>query len=97
MANYVGGSAFSMANQIAEGFLLLNVHHLKRLSINDIMELKKELDKIMRETRGNQPPLDQIDLLQKRNRKIAKINQANMIINHNIESKKRKDKSQRMS
>ncbi len=94
MANFVGGSAFSMANQIVEGYLLLNVHHLKRMSVNDIMELKKELDKIMRETRGDQPPLDQIELLQKRNRKIAKINQANMILNHNLTSKKRKEKSQ---
>jgi hypothetical protein len=96
MANFVGGSAFSMANQITEGYLLLNVHHLKRMSVNDIMELKKELDKIMRETRGDQPPLDQTELLQKRNRKIAKINQANMILNHNLTIKKRKDKSQRM-
>jgi hypothetical protein len=84
MVNFTGGSAYAMANQIAEGYLLLNVHHMKKLTRSDINELKFELDKIMKETRADQPPLDQTELLQKRNRKISRINNAVMMLNHQL-------------
>jgi predicted O-methyltransferase YrrM len=89
MGNFIGGSAFAMANQIADGHLLLNIHHLKRLTPADINVLKAELDKILRETRSEQPPLDQIELLQKRNRKISRINNSMTILKAKLEEKKR--------
>jgi len=89
MGNFIGGSAFAMANQIADGHLLLNIHHLKRLGPADINVLKAELNKILRETRSNQPPLDEIELLQRRNRKISRINNAMTILNAKLDEKKR--------
>jgi hypothetical protein len=32
MSNFIGGSAYAMATQIAEGYLLLNHTHLKKLA-----------------------------------------------------------------
>jgi hypothetical protein len=89
MANYIGGSAFAMANQIADGYLLLNLHHLKKLTLGDINTLKAELEKIMKDARAEQPPLDQTELLQKRNRKISRINTAFMMLNAEMEKKRK--------
>ncbi len=96
MSNFVGGSAFSMATQISEGHILLNIHHLKRLTVNEINLVKQELEKILREVRGDQPPLDQIELLQKRNRKISRINQAMMILNHDLQKKNQRNRAKRL-
>jgi hypothetical protein len=90
MSNFIGGSAFAMANQIADGYLLMNIHHIKKLTRADIHLLKAEMDKIMRDTRAEQPPLDQTDLLQKRNRRISRLNQAYMMLNSELENVKKK-------
>jgi len=96
MANFIGGSAFSMANQIADGYLLLNIHHLKKLTVSDINTVKTELDKIMREARAEQPPLDQTELLQKRNRKIARINTSFMMLNAELQKKQKINKARNL-
>ena len=89
MGNFLGGSAFAMANQIADGHIILNIHHLKKLNVNDLANLRQELEKILRETRRDQPPLDQTELLQKRNRKIARINTSFLMLSTELEKKKK--------
>lgn len=85
MGNFMGGSAFSMAGQVSEGYLLLNVHHLKRMIPNEIREFKFEMEKLLNEIRSEQPPLHEIDLLRKRNRKISRLNNALLIVNAHIQ------------
>jgi hypothetical protein len=84
MGNFMGGSAFSMAGQVSEGYLLLNVHHLKRMIPNEIREFKFEMEKLLNEIRSEQPPLHEIDMLRKRNRKISRLNNALLIVNTHI-------------
>lgn len=87
MSNFIGGSAYGMANQIAEGYLLLNPLNLKKLSRGELNQLQFELQKVMTEVRGSQPPLEDVQAQQVRNRKISRLNSALTVINQQLLSK----------
>jgi hypothetical protein len=84
MGNYMGGSAPAMAAQIGDGFILLSAHTLKGFHSGELMSLRTELDKILRDTRSLVPPQDDYQALQSRNRKIARLSSAVQVINAQI-------------
>lgn len=69
----MGGSAWAMAQQIAEGFILVNERTYKRLERGELDKLAFEMDKLLRETRGEQVPLDDIPAIQQKNRKSSRL------------------------
>ena len=73
MGSFQGGSAPAMAKQICDGFTLVNQLVLKRLSIDQMTKLEFELDKRLRETRGEVVDLSDQQGLQTRNRRISRI------------------------
>ena len=87
MANFAGGSAYAMANQIAEGYQLVNALSIKKLTRAELGQLRFELQKVMTELRSNQPPLDDIPALQHRNRKIGRVNNALQVIQSSLGGK----------
>jgi hypothetical protein len=87
MANFIGGSAYSMASQVAEGYLLLNHTHLKKLGKGDLAVLQQELNKVLTEARGNQPPLEDIQAQQHRNRKISRLTSALQMVQQKLTEK----------
>ncbi|MEE9180077.1 MAG: hypothetical protein V3U22_04210 [Vicinamibacteria bacterium] len=88
MGNFAGGSAYTMANQIAEGYQLVNAVSLKRLNRTELGQLKFELQKILQELRGSQPPLEDTQAVQTRNRKIGRVNNAMQVLQHSLGGKK---------
>jgi hypothetical protein len=80
----MGGSAPAMANQIAEGFILLSATTLKGFTPGDLSALRTELDKLQREARALVPPPDDALANQARNRKIARLNSAMQIVTHKL-------------
>ena len=52
MGSYQGGSAPAMARQICDGFTLVSQVSLKRLSLEQMTTLEFELDKRLRDARG---------------------------------------------
>ena len=84
MANFMGGSAPAMANQIAEGFILLSANTLRGLGPGDLSLLRTELDKLQREARSEVPPADDALANQARNRRIARLASAMQIVTHKI-------------
>jgi hypothetical protein len=87
MSSFIGGSAYGMANQIAEGYLLLNHTHLKKLSKGDLATLTHEINKALIDVRGNQPPLDDVAAQQQRNRKISRLTGALTMVQHRMTAK----------
>ncbi len=87
MSSFIGGSAYAMASQIAEGYLLLNHTHLKKLSKGDLASLQHEVNKVLTEARGNQPPLDDVQAQQQRNRRISRLTAATTMIQHRMTAK----------
>ncbi len=79
---YMGGSAYAMANSLMEGYLLPSPATLKRLAVEELRTLQFELDKLAKEQRSIVPDQTDTVALQKRNQRILKLNQANMVISN---------------
>ena len=60
----------------------------RTLSPGDLDKLSFEMDRHLRELRGDQPPLEDIPAIQLRNRRIQRINQALLVL-RNVRSRVR--------
>jgi hypothetical protein len=69
-----------MARDIAEGYLLVTERTFKPLGRPDLDQLTFELERHLRELRGDQAPLDDVQAIQARNRKIQRMNTAMMVL-----------------
>ena len=83
----MGGSAFAMARDIAEGYILLNAAVLRRMTPEELKQLRFELDRVLTTLRGEQIPQDQMAQLQARNRKVSRLNSAVSMINGQLLAK----------
>ena len=80
MANFIGGSAYAMSRDIAEGYILLNAALLKKFSSAELSQLRHELGKVQKEIRSEQTPQNDVQAIQKRARKISRISAALLIL-----------------
>ena len=80
MGNFLGGSAWAMARDIMEGFILVTERTFARMLPNELDQLAFEMDRALREVRGDQPALDDLAAIQQRNRKISRVNSAMIIL-----------------
>ncbi len=80
MANFIGGSAFAMCRQVADGYLLVTERSFRRLRRGELDKLTLELGKLLREIRGQQPAIDDMPAVQQRNRKIQRLNTCRMML-----------------
>jgi butyrate kinase len=81
MGNFIGGSAYAMSRDIAEGLLLVNANTLKKFTSVELKQLTFELDKVQKEVRSEQPAGDDTQAIQKRGRTLSRITTAMQIIN----------------
>ena len=85
MATFPGGSAYAMARDISGGFLQITDRTFMRFSNEQLRLLGFELDKLVKQVRAEQPPLEDIPALQKRNRTLQRITSARMMLqNHRM-------------
>jgi hypothetical protein len=77
-----------MANQICDGFTLMSQAVVKRLDLNQMKELEFQLDKRLRETRGEPMDLTDQDGVTKRNRRISRIEGALRVLRHTMQQRK---------
>lgn len=80
VASFPGGSAYAMVRDIAEGYFLVTERSFMRLGKGDLQQIQFEIDRHMREIRGDQPSLDDLPAIQKRNRRIQRLNTALMVL-----------------
>ncbi|HEX4823640.1 MAG TPA: hypothetical protein VFV19_04980 [Candidatus Polarisedimenticolaceae bacterium] len=71
-----GGSAFSYARDIAEGFQTVTERSFKGLTKPEMDQLAFEIDRALRDIRAEQPATDDLPMIQARNRKIQRLNGA---------------------
>ncbi len=79
----------SMVKDIAEGYIIVSEHTFKKFQPPDIQSFLAELDKHTREIRGVMPAPDDLDALQRKNRKLQRLNQAQTIV-HSFRAKFRR-------
>lgn len=80
MAGFLGGSAFAMGRDVAEGYYAVTARTFTGMTRPQLDQLAQELDKQLREIRGTQVSLDDLPAIQKKNRKIGRLNNALMIL-----------------
>jgi hypothetical protein len=69
-----------MARDIAEGYLTITERTFRGLTRGDLDQLAFELERCLRDLRGDQAPLADIPAIQVRNRKIQRINTSVMVL-----------------
>lgn len=86
---FLGGSAYAMARDVGEGYILLNSNLLKRLVGDELRQLRFEVERLLTTLRSELPPVDDSLAIQGRNRKISRLNGAVTMINNQLQSKHR--------
>ena len=74
--NFSGGSAFAMAKDIAEGYLLVTERTYQRFEPAQLEQLAFELERAQRDIRGVMSATDDMATIQQRNRKLQRLTQA---------------------
>ena len=77
---FPGGSAYAMARDVAEGYLLVTERTFKTMTRADLEQLTFEIDRHLRELRGDQPSLDDQAAIQQRQRRMQRLNSAILMI-----------------
>lgn len=77
---FPGGSAYAMTRDVAEGYLLLTERNFKTLTRGDLDQLAFEMDRHLRELRGDQPSLDDLAAIQLRQRRMQRLNSALLML-----------------
>lgn len=75
-----GGSAFGYARDIAEGFQSVTERSFKGLSRPEMDQLAFEIDRALRDIRAEQVAVDDLPMIQAKNRKIQRLNGAMMMM-----------------
>jgi len=65
-----------MAKDIAEGYVLVTDRTFQRFGQADLDKLGFELERALRDVRGEQPDLEDIAAVQQRNRKLSRLTSA---------------------
>ena len=80
MSGFLGGSAYNMAHEIAEGFIQVTDRTYRSMQSADLQRLAHEIDRHMRELRGEPSASDDAAQLQARQRKLLRLRSAMSIL-----------------
>jgi hypothetical protein len=82
MSPFISGSAWAMARDIASGHLLVTDRTLKSLNEREFQQLTFELDRLVRELRGQKVDLEDIVAVRDRNRKLSRLVRVTGMMRH---------------
>jgi hypothetical protein len=88
MSVFGGGSAYNMAQSIADGYIITTELTFKQFKVPDLQTFLFEADRLLREIRSNVAPADDVLATQNRQRKLQRLQQAVTIAN-NVKSRRR--------
>lgn len=89
MSGFMGGSAFAMARELAEGFITVNARSLGRMSVEELRQLSHEIERLQRELRGT--PVTGVEQaeVQRRNRRLQRLTSTMLVLRHAQQAKRR--------
>lgn len=76
----ISGNPKKIAQDISEGFAIISAPSLKRYNAADLKTIMNNIAMVSRELRAEQIPLEDVMALKKKNMKVSRLNQAEMII-----------------
>ncbi len=81
MSVFTGGSAYYMAQSIADGYIITSELTFKKFRDSDFQTFLLEADRLLREIRGNQVATSDVQGTQMRQRRMQRVQQAITIAN----------------
>ena len=69
-----------MAQQVAAGYVLVTERTFKGLGTHELQQVGFETEKLLKTLRGEQPPLDDVQAVQVRQRKIQRLTSCRMML-----------------
>ena len=81
MSVFAGGSAYNMAQSIADGYIITTELTFRQFKDADLQTFLFETDRLLREVRGNPAPADNVMATQARQRKLQRLQQALTVAN----------------
>jgi hypothetical protein len=88
MSVFTGGSAYNMAQSIADGYIIATELTFKKFQDSDLQTFLFESDRLLREIRGSQVAADDAQATQARQRRMQRVTQAITIAN-SVRSRRR--------
>ena len=76
----ISGNPKKIAQDISEGYMIISAPMLKRYNGADLKIIMNNIGIVSRELRAEQIPLEDVMALKKKNMKVSRLNQAEMII-----------------
>ncbi|HKC23845.1 MAG TPA: hypothetical protein VKF32_03840 [Thermoanaerobaculia bacterium] len=73
--------AWKTAEDVAEGYVTLNVVSLKKFQPHELDQLQRELERVLRDTRTTIVPESDADKAQAKNRRLLRLSQATTVLN----------------
>ena len=80
MSPFLGGSAFTMARDIGEGFVQVTERTFRGMGDGELQQLAHEAERYMRELRGESGVQEDMPELQARQRRLQRLRQAMSIL-----------------
>lgn len=81
MSVFLGGSAYNMVRDLAEGFIIVTERTFKTYNPQQLSDFQMEAERYLREVRANQAPVGDVDATQKRQRRMQRLQQSITIAN----------------
>jgi len=76
-----------MARDVSEGYVLLNPTMMKRMTDEELRQLRFEIERLLTGIRGEQYPADDTNAVQNRNRRIGRLTSGVSMINNYLQSR----------
>ncbi len=81
MSIFIGGSAYNMARDIADGFIVVSERTFRNFGRKELADFAQETNRLLQEVRSAQPDSSDIPAVQKRQRKMQRLLQALTLAN----------------
>jgi hypothetical protein len=81
---FIGGSAYNMARDIADGFIVVSERTFRNFGRKDLADFAQETNRLLQEVRSAQPDSSDIPAIQKRQRKMQRLLQALTLANASV-------------
>jgi len=81
MSVFLGGSAYNMVRDLAEGFIIVTERTFKVYNPQQLSDFQMEAERYLREVRANQAATGDVEATQKRQRRMQRLQQSITIAN----------------
>ena len=81
MSVFLGGSAYNMVRELADGFIIVTERTFKTYKPQDLTDFQMEAERYLRDVRAAQAPAGDQDAIQKRQRRLQRLQQAITVAN----------------